>query len=86
MPHGVRYADGSLEVESNDRQLKIVLSRVKVQSDLVMKEVFISRYYVKDGIEWERPLQSSRYQTAEEFVEAISRCTEFSEAIKDIQE
>ncbi len=85
-PHGIINADGTLEVESNDRQLKIVLSRVKVMQDGESVEAFRTSYFVKDGLEWERTIESANYMSSDEFLDAISKSNEFTEAITDIDE
>lgn len=84
--HGTLYADGSLEVESNDRQLKITLSRAKLFHEGERREMFRATYYVKDGFEWERTIESANYENADEFLQAISKASDFSEAVRDIQQ
>ncbi len=86
IPFGILYADGTLEVESNDRQLKITLSRLKVFQDGENVEAFRSSYFVKEGLGWASTIESANYKSAENFLEAIRASNEFSEAIRDIQE
>ena len=83
--HGILHTDGTLEVESNDSQLKITLSRVKILQEEKQCEIFRSAYYVKEGFEWQRTIESANYKTVDEFIEAISHSDEFTEAIHDIE-
>ena len=86
-PYGILYDDGTLEVESNDRQLRITLSKTKVfKDDGSQVEMFRSTYYVKDGLEWERTLNSANYNDAEDFLEAISSSEDFTQSVRDIRE
>ena len=82
--HGFLYADGTLEVTSNDNGLKIILSRIKVIKDGKNAEAFRTTYSAKDGLEWERTLESAFFKTSDEFLEAISRSNDFSEAVNDL--
>lgn len=84
IPHGIIYPDGTLEVTSNDNGLKIILSRIKVIKDEKNVETFRTTYFVKEGLEWERTLESAIFKTSDEFLEAISRSNDFSEAVSDI--
>ncbi len=86
IPHCIIYANGNLEVESNDRQLKIALSRVQVMQDGENVEAFRSSYFVKDGLEWERTLTTANYKSVGEFIEEISNNNEFTGAIRDYYE
>ncbi len=88
IPHGILYADGTLEVVSNDRELKIILSRAKVMQDGENVEAFRTSYFVKDGLEWERTTESANFKSVDEFLDAISngKGSEFTEALRDIKE
>ena len=84
IPHGIIYSDGTLEIMSNDRKLKIILSKVTIYQDGENVEAFRTTYFVKEGLEWERTLESANYRTLNEFLEIISKVVEFSQAVIDV--
>lgn len=84
IPHGIIYSDGTLEIMSNDRKLKIILSKVTIYQDGENVEAFRTTYFVKEGLEWERTLESVNYRTLNEFLEIISKVVDFSQAVIDV--
>lgn len=84
IPHGIIYSDGTLEIMSNDRKLKIILSKVTIYQDGESVEAFRTTYFVKEGLEWERTLESANYRTLNEFLEIISKVVDFSQAVIDV--
>lgn len=84
IPHGIIYSDGTLEIMSNDRKLKIILSKVTIYQDGENVEAFRTTYFVKEGLEWERTLESANYRTLNEFLEIISKVVDFSQAVIDV--
>ena len=84
--YGVLNADGTLQVDSNDGKLRIVLSHKKGIIEGNVMETFRTTYFVKDGLEWERTLTSQDYKNTDEFLQAISLSSDFTEAIKDIRQ
>lgn len=85
-PYGILYADGTLQVESNDRELRIILSHIIVIDEGKKIENYRSTYFVKDGFEWQQTTESANYNSAEHFIEAISYADDFTLAIRDIDE
>lgn len=86
VPKGIEYADGTLEVISNDKALKIILSSVKVIHEGKKIEFYRSTYFMKEDGGWQRTLESASYQTSDEFIDAISKSGEFSQAVSDIRQ
>ena len=84
--HGILNADGTLQIDSNDRGLRIILSSVKNIEDGRVVEAFKSSYYVNEGFGWERTLETHKYHSVEEFLKAINNSSDFTEAVKDIQQ
>lgn len=84
IPHGIIYSDGTLEIMSNDRTLKIILSKVTIHQDGENVEAFQTAYFVKEGLEWSRTLKSATYRTLKEFLEIISKVVDFSQAVIDV--
>lgn len=82
--YGFINANGTMQVESNDRELRILLKRSINFDEGRMDENFYTEYFVKEGFEWQKTLNSENYKSADEFLEAISRSNDFSEAVSDI--
>ena len=83
--HGVLMADGTMEVVSNDRQLKIAIVKACVIQDGEVKEFYRSKYWVKDGLEWERVNESANYNSPGDFLNAIREADDFTMAVADIE-
>ena len=83
---GILNADGTMQVDSNDRGLRIVLSRFKNIQDGEIVETFQTSYYIKEGFGYEKTLESHNYNTADEFLQAISTAADFTEAVNDIKQ
>ena len=83
--YGVLMVDDTMEVISNDRQLKIAIVKSRVIQDGEINEFYRSVYWVKDGLEWERVSESQNYKTADEFLSAIEGADDFTLAVADIK-
>ena len=83
--YGVLMADGTMEVISNDRQLKIAIVKSTVIQDGEITEFYRSVYWVKDGLEWERVNESQSFKTKDEFLNAIDVADDFTLAVADIK-
>lgn len=84
--HGILNADGTMQVESNDRELRILLKRSVNFDEGKYIEVYYTEYFVKDGFEWEKTLNSENYKSADEFLDAIRKSEDFTLAVRDIDE
>jgi hypothetical protein len=84
--HGILNADGTMQVESNDRQLRILLKRSIIFEEGRQLEVLFSEYYVKEGFGWKKTLNSANYKSADEFLDAIRNAEDFALAVRDIDE
>lgn len=84
--HGFLNADGTMQVESNDRELRILLKRSVIFDKGQVLEVFYTVYYVKDGLTWQKTLNSANYKSADEFLTDISNCDDFTQAVRDIEQ
>lgn len=84
--HGFINADGTMQVESNDRQLRILLKRSMVLEEGRQFLFYYSVYYVKDGYEWQKTTNSANYKSADEFLAAIRNAEDFTLAVRDIEE
>jgi len=84
--HGFINADGTMQVESNDRELRILLKRSVIFDEGRQFEVFYTVYYVKDGFEWQLTSESSNYHSSDEFLDAIRKSNDFTLAVRDIDE
>lgn len=84
--HGILNADGTMQVESNDRELRILLKRSIIFDEGKQIEVYYTEYYVKDGFEWQKTLNSANYKSADEFLDAISTAEDFTLATRDIEQ
>ena len=84
--HGFINADGTMQVESNDRELRILLKRSVIFDEGRQFEVFYTVYYVKDGFEWQLTNESSNYHSSDEFLDAIRKSEDFTLAVRDIEE
>ena len=84
--HGILNADGTMQVESNDRELRILLKRSIVFDEGRQLESFYTEYYIKDGFEWQKTLNSENYKCAEDFFKALKQSENFSLAVCDIEE
>lgn len=83
--HGFLNADGTMQVESNDRGLRILLKRSVVFDNGQVIEVFYTVYYVKEGLAWQKALNSAKYKSAEEFFDVIRNADDFTLAVRDIE-
>ena len=84
--HGILNTDGTLQVESNDRELRIVLSRIMLIDEGKKVETFRSTYYVKDGFEWQQATNSDDYKSTKDFLNAIRNAEDFALAVRDIEQ
>lgn len=84
--HGFINADGTMQVESNDRQLRILLKRSMVLEEGRQFLFYYSVYYFKDGYEWQKTTNSANYKSADEFLAAIRNAEDFTLAVRDIEE
>lgn len=84
--HGILNADGTMQVESNDRELRILLKRSIFFDEGRQLEVFFSEYYVKEGLGWQKTLNSANYKSADEFFDAIKIAEDFALAVRDIEQ
>ena len=84
--YGFINANGTMQVESNDRELRILLKRSVVFDEGRQLEVFYTVYYVKDGFEWQLTNESSNYHSFDEFLDAIRKSEDFTLAVRDIEE
>ena len=82
LPRNILYTDGTVEVVTNDGQVKIILFPQKIQNDGEQTEGFRSVFFVKEYGNWVRGLNVETYRTNTEFIEAISKCPEFSEVLR----
>ena len=81
--HGFINANGTMQVESNDRELRILLKRSVFFDE---GRLFYTVYYVKDGFEWQLTSESSNYHSSDEFLDAIRKSEDFTLAVRDIEE
>jgi len=84
--YGFINANGTMQVESNDRELRILLKRSINFDEGRMDENFYTEYFVKEGFEWQKTLNSENYKSADEFLAAISKTEDFTMAVRDIEE
>ena len=84
--HGFINANGTMQVESNDRELRILLKRSINFDEGRMNENFYTEYFVKEGFEWQKTLNSENYKSADEFLAAIRKTEDFTMAVRDIEE
>lgn len=84
--YGILNADGTLQIESNDRGLRIVLSRIICVDEGDKVETFRSTYYVKDGFEWQQATNSENYKSTKDFLNAIRNADDFTLAVRDIEQ
>ncbi len=84
--HGILNADGTLQVESNDRELRIYLSRIKIIDEGKVVETYRTTYYVKDDLEWQQTTDGENYDSPGVFLAAIRNAPDFAQAIRDIDE
>ena len=84
--YGLLNSDGTMQIESNDRELRILLKRSIVFNEGRQLEVFFSEYYVKEGFGWQKTLNSANYKSADEFFGAIKNAEDFAFAVRDIEQ
>ena len=83
--HGILNADGTMQVESNDRELRILLKHSIVFDEGRQLEAYFTEYYVKEGFGWQKTLNSANYKSADEFFDAIKNAEDFALAVRDIE-
>lgn len=84
--YGFLYADGTMQVESNDRELRILLKRSVMYDKGQVLEYFYTVFYVKDGSSWQKTTNTANYRSADEFYDAISKTEDFTLAVRDIEQ
>ena len=84
-PYGILNADGTMQVDSNDRELRILLKRTMVLNEGQQLEVFYTVLYVKDGFEWQKANNSVNYRSADEFLDVIRKSDDFTLSVQDIE-
>lgn len=85
-PYGILNADGTLQIESNDRELRILLKRTMVFNEGEQLEVFYTELYVKDDFEWQKTNNSVNYRSADEFLDVIRKSSDFTLSVCDIEQ
>ena len=85
-PYGILNADGTMQVDSNDRELRILLKRTMVLNEGQQLEVFYTVLYVKDGFEWQKANNSVNYRSADEFLDVIRKSDDFTLSVRDIEQ
>ena len=84
--YGIINANGTMQVESNDRELRILLKRSVTFDEGRQLEVYYTEFFVKDGLEWEKTLNGANFKSANEFLDAIKKSEDFTLAVRDIEE
>ena len=84
--HGILNADGTMQVESNDRELRILLKRSVVFDEVRQLETFYTVYYVKDGHGWQMTTNSGNFKSADDFLAALRNTEDFALAVRDIEQ
>ena len=83
-PRFIRHEHGC-EVLTNDRQLKIVLTRTTSFTGEVEQSNYNTTYYVKEDTGWLQVNNGRSYPSEEAFYDAISEAEEFSEAVREME-
>lgn len=83
---GVLMADGTFEVESNDRGLKIAIALVQTILNGTKQERYHTDYWVKDGKEWQKVDNGAFYNSPNEFLDLLKCAEDFSRAVADIRQ
>ncbi len=84
--HGIINADGTMQLDSNDGELRILLKHTNIFNEEKQLEVFSTVLYVKDDFEWQQTNNSVNYQSADEFLEVIKKSDDFTLAVRDIEQ
>lgn len=71
------------EVLSNDRELKLVLSRTISFMTEVEQEFYSVKYYVKVDDGWELTNTAKSYQSADDFMRELDGTEEFTNAVRE---
>lgn len=84
--HGILNADGTMQLESNDRELRILLKRTIVFDEGQHLEVFYTVLYVKDDFEWQQTDNSVNYHSPDDFLGIVGKSDDFTLAVRDIEQ
>lgn len=79
-------ADGSMELETNDRQVRIMLLRVTVLRDGDLSSSYRSTYWVKENNSWLEIEHGKPYKDVDEFLDEVRQSAELSKAYAEIAE
>ncbi len=85
-PFGIMRADGSMELETNDRQVRIMLLRVTVLRDGDLSSSYRSTYWVKENNSWLEIEHGKPYKDVDEFLDEVRQSAELSKAYAEIAE
>ena len=85
-PFGIVRADGSMELETNDRQVRIMLLRVTVLRDGDLSSSYRSTYWVKENNSWLEIEHGKPYKDVDEFLDEVRQSAELSKAYAEIAE
>ena len=84
-PRFIRQEHGC-EVLTNDRQVKIVLSRTVSFVGEIEQTLYTTKYYVREGSEWEQVNNGQIYPSEDAFYNAIRGTEEFSNAVREMDD
>lgn len=79
-------ANHGAELLDNSRTLKVVVNQVTIATEPMERDVYISRYFVREGDGWVMGIDVAAYPSLRDFVSALNEIPEFSKAIKQLEE
>lgn len=75
--------ENGIEVISDDRKLRIILISTTVFFGGMEREIYSSRYFVKDDSGWQECENGEDYESIEDFTEKLKKVTDFTKALKE---
>ncbi|MBR1527004.1 MAG: hypothetical protein IJ640_10180 [Prevotella sp.] len=84
-PRFIRQEHGC-EVLTNDRQVKVVLSRTVSFEGEIEQTFYTTKYYVREGSGWEQVNNGQTYPSEDAFFDAIRGTEEFTDAVREMDD
>lgn len=78
----IELPDG-YDVTSNDGTIKMMLHRCVARQEAMESDFYSTTMWIKEGNGWTKVRNSQSYRTKEDFIDALSKVEEFSQAISE---
>lgn len=84
---GLKFADGCYELTSDDGQILIQIKKITaISDDGHFSTAYVVNYFCKEGLEWERAVNTESFRTIKEIFNRLEASDQFLEALENLKE